>query len=693
MPVFREGRDHRPRFPVVGIGASAGGLEAFTELIKNLPADTGMAFIVIQHLRHDAKSLLSEILGRATSMPVVEASEGLRVEPNHVYVIPAAADLEISRGKLILVSRVASQVRHLPIDHFLAALAADQRERAIGVVLSGAGADGTAGLKAIKSEGGVTFAQDPREAGQDDMPGSAIRSGAVDFVLGAREIAGELSRMGGHPYLAEPTQVMEVASTDGREELLRQIFLILRRNTGMDFSGYKRGTFGRRLARRMLVRKIETLEEYVGFLRDNPDEVEALYQDVLIMVTEFFRDAETFEYLSADVFPRLVEGKEPGAALRLWVVGCSSGQEVYSLAIALFEYLGESPAFAVQIFGTDINERDIGTARAAFYPATIASEVSEERLRRFFTHTAGGYRVRQRVRDMCIFAKHDLTRDPPFSRVDLISCRNVLIYFDTVLQERVVPVFHYALVPDGVLLLGRSETMGHRSGLFQLLDKKHRVYSRRPVPAQPPLHLDRPGAVRPLDQTPASSLHRPERPLDSHDVQREADEILAKAYAPASVVADENYNVVSFRGSTGAYLEHPSGRASLDLFQMAREGLGHELRGALREAKATLATVLRSDVRVRTDGTRRLVEVEVAPFRSADGRSLLRHLLQRSRERESRGGAKGPAREARPRCPAKRGRPSQARTGGLAGASAVGHDRKRRGHRGTTGRLRGDPIE
>ena len=620
MPARSGSRAGEQAFPVVGVGASAGGLEAFTELLQNLPADTGMAFVLLQHLRHDAKSLLTEILGRATSMPVVEASDGLQVEPNHIYVMPAAADLEILQGKLILVAREAVPIRHLPIDHFFSSLAADLHERAIGVVLSGAGSDGSAGLTAIKSEGGITFVQDPGQAGQDDMPRHAIESGAADFVLSAGEIAGELSRIGGHPYLAEPEKADEVAAAEGREDMLRQVFLILRRVTGVDFSGYKRATFGRRLARRMLVRKIENLEDYVRFLADSPEEVEALYQDVLIMVTEFFRDPETFEYLATDVFPRLVQGKEPGADLRLWVVGCSSGQEVYSLAISLLEYLGEPPSFPVQIFGTDINEKDIAAARTGFYPASVASEVSPERLRRFFMNTTGGYRIKQSVRDLCTFARHDLTRDPPFAHVDLISCRNVLIYFDTVLQERVAPIFHYALVPDGLLLLGRSETIGSRSNLFQLLDKKHHVYARRPGAAQLPMLLDRSGALYSISKSPSPSLQRPEKPLDSHDVQREADETLAKAYAPASVVADEGYRVISFRGSTSAYLEHPSGRATLDLFQMAREGLGYELRSALQEAKETLATVRRGDVRVRTDGTRRPVELEVTPFRSSDGR-------------------------------------------------------------------------
>ena len=618
MPARRERSGASQRFPIVGIGASAGGLEAFGELIRSLPVDTGMAFVLLQHLRQDAKSMLSEILARESSMPVVEASDGLSVEPNHIYIIPAAADLEIIGGKLVLVPRTGELV-HLPIDRFFASLAADAGERAVGVVLSGAGSDGTVGLRAIKSEGGLTFAQDPMGAGQADMPRHAIESGAADFVLTPQEIARELARLGGHMYVAAPAKLPAVVSGTKQEDLLRQVFLILRRQTGMDFSGYKRATFGRRLARRMLIRKLEDLTDYVHFLGESPEEVEALYQDVLIMVTEFFREPETFDYVQAEIFPRLTQGKEPGSALRLWVVGCSSGQEAFSFAMSLLEYLGEAPSFTVQIFGTDINEKDIEQARVGLYPESVVSGVSSERLGRFFSKTAGGYRIKQSVRDLCTFAKHDLTRDPPFSHIDLISCRNVLIYFDKVLQERVAPVFHYALVARGVLLLGRSETMGPRDNLFVPMDKKHHLYSRRDVPAKLPLGLALPKAA-PSMRGSAPSSGTAEKPLDSHDVQREADEALATAYAPANVVTDDNYRVMSFRGSTTAYLEHPTGKASLDLFQLAREGLVYQLRQALKEAKETLAPVTKAGVRVRTNGARRPVDVEVTPFRSADGR-------------------------------------------------------------------------
>ena len=604
---------------MVGIGASAGGLEAFTGLLSNLSVNTGMAFVLVQHLRQDAESMLSEILGRVTAMPVVTGTEGLKVLPDHIYVMSGAADLGISRGRLVLVPRIAGAARHLPIDRFFKSLATDQGEKAIGVVLSGAGSDGVAGLAAIKGEGGVTLVQDPSTAKQDDMPRHAIESGAADFVLDPAGIAVELARLGKHPYLRGVGPVVPLSAEQTGEDLLREVFLLLRRKTGTDFSGYKRSTFNRRLARRMLLRKIESMVDYLTYLRETPEEVEALYQDVLIMVTEFFRDPETFEYLKGDVFPRLLAGREPGDPLRVWVVGCSSGQEAYSLAIVLLEFLGENHRFPIQIFATDVNEKDIGRARVGLYPSTIAQEVSPERLRRFFTDAAGGYRVNKDVREMCTFATHDLTRDPPFSNIDLISCRNVLIYFDTVLKERVTPVFHYALRPGGRLVLGRSETLGRHVQLFELVDKQHHVYvKKQAASALPPslLPLRAPRAAHLPADSHASAL--PERPLDSHDVGGEADRILAQAYAPASVVIDDKYQVLHFRGQSAAYLEHPAGKATFDLFQMAREGLRYQLRHAVEEARESMRPVRTASIRLSVGGVRKRVDLEVTPFTSGD---------------------------------------------------------------------------
>ncbi len=608
-------------FAVVGVGASAGGLEAFTSLLENLPSDTGMAFVFVQHMKRDAKSMLTEILARSTSIPVVEASEGLEVRPDHVYVMAAATDLGISGGKLTLVPRLADAARHLPIDLFLKALAADQAEKAIGVILSGAGSDGAAGLTAIKGEGGVTLVQDPATAKHDDMPRHAIESGAADFVLDAAGVAAELARLGRHPYLREPAPVVPLLVKDRGEDLLRQIFLLLKRKTGTDFSGYKKATFNRRLARRMLLRRIENLEEYVRYLRETSEEVEALYQDVLITVTEFFRDPETFEYLKTDVFPRILAQKEPGEPLRVWVVGCSSGQEAYSLAIVLLEFLGENDTYPIQIFATDVNEKEVGRARAGLYPVAITQEVSSERLRRFFTETVNGYEVNRSVREMCTFATHDLTRDLPFSSIDLISCRNVLVYFDAVLQERVAPVFQYALRPGGYLVLGRAETLGRQAHLFELLDKRHHVYVKGPVASQLPLTLLLGGGTKP--GSPAAETRSgpgPEKPLDSHDLSAEADRLLARAYAPVSVVIDEKYQVLDFRGPSASYLEHPTGKASFDVFQMAKEGLRYQLRRAVEEARKTMKPVRKASIRMLAEAER-TVEIEVSPFTYSDGRT------------------------------------------------------------------------
>jgi chemotaxis methyl-accepting protein methylase/GAF domain-containing protein len=606
-------------FPVVAIGASAGGLEAFGQLLEHLPTDSTMAFVLISHLQKDTKSMLGEILSRRTALPVVEATNGVQLEANHIYVIPAAADLGLVGRKLVLLSRAGESHPHLPIDHFLKDLAQEMGQSAIGVVLSGAGSDGVAGLRAVKAAGGVTFAQEPASAVQRDMVQNAIDAGVVDYVLTPADIAAELARIGRHRYVKDKDGAFEPSSEEVREALLREIFLMLRRRIGVDFSGYKRATFGRRLARRMLVTKTDSLEEYVQYLRGAPGEVEALYEDALIMVTEFFRDPDTFEYLKREVFPRLGDGRDAESPIRLWVVGCSSGEEAYSFAIALLEHFGDSRRVPIQIFGTDVNEKDIEKARAGYYPGSISAQVSSERLRRFFQETDGAYRVSSRVREMCTFARHDLTRDPPFSKLDIISCRNVLIYFDTVLQERVVPIFHYALVPEGVLVLGRSEQVGKKSILFTPLDATHHIYTKRPVRAQLPLSLlGSPEARLPETQRERLSGRAHERPLDGLDIPREADLAVARTFAPTSVVVDEKYEVVHFRGPTRFFLEHATGKASMDLFRMLREGLAYDTRKALEEAAKSSRPVGKPGVRIKEDTLDTVVDLTVTPFRSSD---------------------------------------------------------------------------
>jgi two-component system CheB/CheR fusion protein len=463
-------------FPIVGVGASAGGLEAFTQLLEELPSDTGMAFVLIQHLDATHASFLADALAKTSEMPISQAVDGERVEPNHVYVIPPNADLAILHGALTLLPRPSQGRRpHLPIDFFLRSLAAERGSHAIGVILSGTASDGTEGLRAIKGEDGITFVQEPRSAKFEGMPRSAIDAGVVDYSLQIHELAQELVRLSRHPYVSA-----NQFPPPRRDEItLNKIFVLVRSAVGVDFSEYKAPTFDRRLARRMALRKVDVLADYLALLQEDPNEVHSLYEDILIHVTSFFRDAEVFEGLKAQVFPSLLSAKADGASLRFWVAGCSLGEEVYSLAIALLEFLGNAASTRpIQIFGSDVSEKAIERARSGVYPDAALRDVSDERRRRYFTKLDAGFRINKTVRDLCVFVRHDLARDPPFSKLDLVSCRNVLIYFGPALQKRVLPTLHYALNQGGILLLGRTESIAGFGQLFEPLDKAHKFFLR-----------------------------------------------------------------------------------------------------------------------------------------------------------------------------------------------------------------------
>ena len=479
-----EGRAEREggSFRVVGIGASAGGLEAVSELLGGLPETTGMAWIVVQHLDPLHHSLLAEILAKKTPLPVAEATEGMAVEPDHVYVIPPNTSLVLTGAVLRLTGREAGPVRHTPIDILLYSLAEDRGHNAIGVILSGTGSDGTLGLKAIKDAGGSTFAQDPASARFAGMPTSAIDGGCVDFTLLPAAIAETVTRLGRHPYLNGAAD----AFVD--EDHLKRIFRALRSTSGVDFTHYKRGTIMRRLGRRMALHQVDAIGAYADLLQDHPAARRALAEDLLIQVTGFFRDPETFAGLVQSVFPALLADRSPKEPLRIWVPGCASGEETYSIAICLLEFLGErSTSTPTQIFGTDVSEAGIDKARAGTY--LDRGDVSVERLKRFFVKRDGHYQIARPVRDLCVFARHDVTRDPPFSQLDLVSCRNLLIYLDPALQRRVIPLFHYALKPQGFLVLGPAETIGQSSDLFELVDRPHKIYRKRAVPRQLGLEL------------------------------------------------------------------------------------------------------------------------------------------------------------------------------------------------------------
>ena len=532
----------RVSFPIVGVGASAGGLEAFRRLLGTLPNDTGMAYVLVQHLDPHHDSILTELLSEGTQMEISEVKGDVRVEPNRVYVIPPSKGLIFAEGMLKLVPRSLPGSAHMPIDSFLKTLAAAQGSQAIGVILSGMGTDGTLGLRAIEAEGGIAFAQDPVSAKNDDMPRSAIAAGGVDFVLSPEEIARELTRLGGHPYLtnwqgarasaAVLAGAREQSANDDHEALAR-ILKVLRQTGGTDFTAYKKTTLRRRIARRMVVTRIETLDEYARHLEGNVAEKTALYEDCLISVTSFFRDPEVFRALSERVFPRLLKDRPSDAPLRIWVPGCASGEEVYSIAMCLLEQaaeLSENPP--LQIFATDLSETALAKAREGTYLVNIARDVSAERLRRFFAKLGDQYQINKTIREMCVFARHDLTRDPPYSRIDLISCRNVLIYLEPALQEMVFATFHYALRADGFLVVGPAETAGASSALFSELDEKHNIYSRKTTNG-PPRLLSTMRDLRP-SWSGAEQLTR--KPAGASEAPREADRMLLARFGPAAVL-------------------------------------------------------------------------------------------------------------------------------------------------------------
>ncbi|HYE36139.1 chemotaxis protein CheB [Methylocaldum sp.] len=609
-------------FPIVGIGASAGGLEAVSEFLAGLPATSGMAFLLVQHLDPHHESVLVELLASKTAMPVQEAADGLAVEPDQVYVIPPNAIMALSQGRLALGRRSGSPLPSMSIDHLLYSLAEEQGASAIGVILSGTGSDGALGMQAIKGAGGITYAQDENTAKFSGMPKAAIELGVVDRVLPPRDIASELARLSRHPYLTRNRSVstVEPPPTDGED--LHRVFRCVRNVSGVDFTHYKRGTVQRRLARRLVLRGLSTLSEYLNLLENDPKETQALFQDLLIQVTDFFRDPELYEGLTQTVFPRLLESRPPQAPLRIWVPGCASGEEVYSIAICLLEYLGERlTRTPIQIFGTDLSEAAIETARAGLYPENIARHVSDERLRRFFIKVDGHYQITRTIRDLCVFARQDVAHDPPFSRLDLVSCRNLLIYLDPALQKRVIPLFHYALNPGGFLLLGPSETIGTLSELFSPVDKRLKIYSKTILPGRNQLALLEEHHVLP----DRSNLKRPvtsSEPVEAERLQREADRLTMARYVPPGVLCDGDMNVLQFRGETTPYLANPAGPPSLKLQKLARPGLLVDLSGAIEQARKDGSPARREGLRVEGPGGPRTLNIEVMPLRVAPAENL-----------------------------------------------------------------------
>ena len=603
-------------FPVVGIGASAGGLEALTRLLPTLPTDVGMAYLLVLHLDPNRESHLSEILGRSTAMPVREAQHHQRIEPNVVYTIPPNVAMAVGGGLLHLVPRDEVQAPHLPVEFLFRSMSEDMQSRAIGMVLSGTGTDGTQGICEIKAVGGITFAQTEETAQFGGMPHSAIDSGCVDFVLPPEEIGPRLASVGVHPYLATHGRAASPTPLEF-DGFYGTVLDVVERATGVDFSQYRDSTIRRRIMRRMAVHGDRKLVDYVTRLEGDDREAEGLYHDLLINVTSFFRDAELFEALKVQVFPELTKGKSPTTPLRVWVPGCSTGQEAYSLAITMLEYFDDKPYRPpIQIFATDLAENTaLDRARQGVFPESIEGEVSPERLRRFFRKDGHSYHIEKSIRELCVFAQHNVTADPPFSHLDLISCRNVLIYLGTTLQRRVIPTFHYALNLPGYLVLGTAETVGEAGGeMFSITDREHKIYVKRPVTTRPPtLYRSndfRAPAAGPGRRAVASMPAPP-------DFQREVDRILLGRYSPPAVLVNRYFDIMQFRGKTGDYLESPPGEPTLNALKMAREGLFLELRSALAEAEKNGLPVRRADVRVRRDGQSVELDLEVLPVRSS----------------------------------------------------------------------------
>ena len=577
-----------------------------------MPNDTGLAFVLVQHLAPKHESMLSELLAKATRMPVVEVTQGMRVQGNHVYVIPPNADMSISDSVLHLSPLSPDRGLRMPIDSFFRSLADTHQSRSIGVILSGTASDGTLGLQAIKALGGVTFAQDEQSAKYSAMPRSAIAAGNVDFVLPPEAIARELKRIATHVKVLGPDERPEAEERITPDATLNKIFFLLRNFSRVDFSFYKPGTIKRRITRRMFLRKIDKLEAYLQYLRRHRDEVEALFNDVLINVTSFFREPDSFEALKTVAFPAIMAQKGPNLPIRIWVPGCSTGEEVYSIAIILLESLGEkAPNTQIQVFATDLSEGIISKARAGIYPESVAMDISSERLRRFFLKVENGYQINKHIRDIVVFAKQDLAKDPPFSKLDLISCRNVMIYMSQVLQKRILPLFHYALNPGGILFLGSSETVGGFGELFVPLDKKNRIYTKKTM--QSPVPLDFVARFH-ADQEIRVNAEAPK----TLDLQKIGEQMLLYRYSPPSVIVNDRLEIVQFFGQTGPFLDPLPGDATLNLLRMVKTGLHLELRTAFQKAKRDSA-VRKDGVLVQEDGGLKTVNFEISPIKNIPG--------------------------------------------------------------------------
>jgi two-component system, chemotaxis family, CheB/CheR fusion protein len=607
-----KGRTKKP-FPIIGIGASAGGTEAVIELLRNLPADTDAAYVLVMHLAPQHVSILDQLLSRATKIPVLKIKNNLKVKPRHLYVIPENKELRIEGGLLKLKHRMTVKGQHMPINSFFRALAKDCHKNAIGIILSGTGSDGTDGLKEIKAGGGITFAQDEQTAKHPEMMRSAIASGCVDFVMSPQRIADEIFRISQQRCIDVSSSVIFEKTFGNQNDALGKIFYLLYQESGVDFTHYKHGTIMRRLKRRLAMHKLQNTDDYLKFLLKHPDETKVLYEDLLINVTSFFREPGSYDALKKDIFPKLIKNRSNNIPIRIWIPGCSSGEEAYSIAILLLEFLKrKSSGQTVQIFASDISEKALEKSRRGIYRKSEIGNISPQRLKRFFIKAGHNYQITKEVREICTFAKHNVFKDPPFSNIDLISCRNVMIYLGPILQQKVIPVFHYALKPRGFLILSPSESIDTFSNLFRKVDNKYKIYAKKEVAVRPPQNVIPPfqrGWMPDLPKTRVEAV-----PASVFDVFKEADSLILSRYAPAGVLVDKDMKILQFRGNTSLYLAPKSGQASLDLFKMTNQDLFVDVRRLLHKAEKEKKPVLKVGRRFKHNGKIKCVDIEVVPI-------------------------------------------------------------------------------
>lgn len=601
-------------FPIVGIGASAGGLETLEAFFSHMPSDSGIGFVIIQHLSPKHKSIMGSLLAKNTQMKVLEIEDGMKVKPDHVYLNPPSKDVVLIDGALQLMDPVKTGGINLPIDSFFRSMAEEMGEKAICVILSGTATDGTLGLKAVKGEGGLVMVQDPNSAKYDGMPRSAIATGMVDFILSVEKIPAELVKYAKAPYIVPPKKA--IVTGDQFANYIQKIFSLIRSATGHDLSHYKQTTIRRRIERRMAIHQLNKMADYIKYLQQSPPEVDILFKDMLIGVTNFFRDPEAFEVLKEQVLPALLKSKDTDSSIRIWSMGCSTGEEAYSLAILFSEAMHlVKQNVNIQVFASDIDAQSIDYARLGTYPDNIAADVSQERLHQYFIKEGNAYKIKKQIRDMIVFAVQNVIKDPPFSKIDLVSCRNLLIYMDSKLQKKVLPLCHYTLNKDGILFLGTSESIGEFTDLFHPIDRKWKIFQRKD--AFVTRAVDYPGM--PFYHRPKLDDNDEKKALLEMDIQNVAEKVILENFALPGVLVNEKYEIIHFMGKTDKYLETPVGKASFNILSMARDGLRIKLSTALHNTIRQKQTTTYNSLRIKYNGEFRTVDLTVRPLTEFPG--------------------------------------------------------------------------